>query len=182
MSLLAISKFKLSKKFHRVPPLLNCQNWPIFQVKKSAAPLRGQHSFWSYASFLEVLDQELHSKYLLVTSRSPLARIGIPSVAVKSGFQAHFGGQIWKIKMLITQQIIVIATFQLHHRHQRFLLYKICHFHPFLKIKLSKKIFMGPPFAKMPKITHFSGLWNSAATLRRLHSFWSYATFLEVLD
>ena len=60
--------------------------------------------------------------------------------------------------MLITQQIIVTVTFPLHHRHQHLILHKICHFQPFLKFKLSKGFSWGPPFAKMPKMTHFSGL------------------------
>ena len=62
--------------------------------------------------------------------------------------------------MLIDQQIIVIVTFPLHHRHQRFTLLKVCHFQPFVKMKLSKKSSWGPPFAKMPKMSHFSGLGN----------------------
>ena len=62
--------------------------------------------------------------------------------------------------MLITQQIIVTATFPLHHPHQRLILHKICYFQPFEKLKLSKKILWGPPFAKMPKMSHFSGLGN----------------------
>ena len=62
--------------------------------------------------------------------------------------------------MLIAQQIIVTATFPMHHPHQRLILHKICHFQPFVKLKLSKKFSTGPPFAKMPKMSHFSGLGN----------------------
>ena len=62
--------------------------------------------------------------------------------------------------MLIAQQIIVTATFPLHHRHQRLILHKICHFQPFVKLKLSKYFSLGPPFAKMPKMSQFSGLGN----------------------
>ena len=64
------------------------------------------------------------------------------------------------IKMLIAQQIIVRATFLLHHPHQRFILHKICHFQPFVKLNLPKKCSWCPPFAKMPKVSHFSGLGN----------------------
>ena len=62
--------------------------------------------------------------------------------------------------MLIAQQITVTATFPLHHPHQRFILDKICHFQPFVKLKLSKKFSMGSPFAKMPKMSDCSGLAN----------------------
>ena len=50
--------------------------------------------------------------------------------------------------MLIAQQIIVTATFLLHHRHQRLILHKICHSQPFVKLKVSKKFSWGPPFYK----------------------------------
>ena len=62
--------------------------------------------------------------------------------------------------MLITQQIKVTATFPLHHRYQRRILHKKCHFQPFLKFKLSEKFSWSPPFAKMLKMTQFSGLEN----------------------
>ena len=68
--------------------------------------------------------------------------------------------------MLIAQQLIVMATFPLHRRHQRLILHKICHFQPFVKLKLSKKVLWGPPFAEMPKMSHFSGLEKLAATSR----------------
>ena len=62
--------------------------------------------------------------------------------------------------MPIDQQIIVTLTFLLHNRHQRFTLHKVCHFQPFVKMKLSKKSSWGPPFAKLPKLSHFSGFEN----------------------
>ena len=62
--------------------------------------------------------------------------------------------------MLIAQQIIVTATFSLHHPHQHLILQKLCHFQPFVKLKLSKKFKCCPPFAKMPKMSHFLGLGN----------------------
>ena len=62
--------------------------------------------------------------------------------------------------MLIAQQIKVTATFPLQHRHQHLILHKICHFQPFVKLKLSKKVSWGPPIAKIPKMSHFSGLGN----------------------
>ena len=62
--------------------------------------------------------------------------------------------------MLIAQQIIVTATFPLHHRHQRFILRKICHIQLFVKLKLFKYFSWGPAFAKMPKMSQFSGLGN----------------------
>ena len=62
--------------------------------------------------------------------------------------------------MLIAQQIIVTVTFPLHNRHQRLILHKNCHFQPFVKLKLSKKFSWGPPFAEMPKMSHFLGLAN----------------------
>ena len=62
--------------------------------------------------------------------------------------------------MLIAQRIIVIATIPLHHRNQRLILHKICHFQLFVKLKLSKKISWGPPFAKSQKMSDFSGLGN----------------------
>ena len=65
-----------------------------------------------------------------------------------------------EIKMLITQQIIVTATFSLHHRDQKLTFHKICYFEPFLKFQFSKKFSWGPLFAKMPKMTNFSGLRN----------------------
>ena len=65
-----------------------------------------------------------------------------------------------EIKMLIAQQIIITATFPLHHRHQRFILHKICHFQPFVKLKLSKKFSWGPPYSKTTKMSHFSALGN----------------------
>ena len=64
------------------------------------------------------------------------------------------------IKMLIAQQIIVTATFPLHHSHQRLILHKICYIQPVVKKKLSKKFSWGHPFSKMPKMSHFSGLGN----------------------
>ena len=57
--------------------------------------------------------------------------------------------------MLIAQQIIVTATFPLHHPHQRLILHKRCHFQPFVKLKLSKNFSWDPPFAKMTKMTPF---------------------------
>ena len=62
--------------------------------------------------------------------------------------------------MLIAQQIIVTATFSLHHGHQRLILHKICHFQPFVHLKLSIKFSWGPPFSKMPKKSDFSSLGN----------------------
>ena len=62
--------------------------------------------------------------------------------------------------MLIAQQIIVTVTFPLHRPHKRLILHKIGHFQPFVKLKLSQRIFMGFPFAKIPKTSHFSGLGN----------------------
>ena len=62
--------------------------------------------------------------------------------------------------MPIDQQIIVTLTFLLHNRHQRFTLHKVCHFQPFVKMKLSKKSSWGPLFAKLPKLSHFSGFGN----------------------
>ena len=62
--------------------------------------------------------------------------------------------------MLIAHQIIFTATFALHDRFKRLVLHKICHFQPFVKLKLSKNFSLGQPFAKMPKMSHFSGLGN----------------------
>ena len=45
--------------------------------------------------------------------------------------------------MHITQQIILTATFPLHHPHQRLILHKISHFQPFEKFKLSKNFAQG---------------------------------------
>ena len=45
--------------------------------------------------------------------------------------------------MHITQQIILTATFALHHPHQRLILHKISHFQPFEKFKLSKNFAQG---------------------------------------
>ena len=60
--------------------------------------------------------------------------------------------------MLIAHQILITATFPLHHCHQRLILHKICHFQPFVKLKLSKKFSWGVPFAEMPNMSDFSGL------------------------
>ena len=60
--------------------------------------------------------------------------------------------------MCIARQILIAAQFPLHTRHGRFILHKIGHFQPFLKIELSKKFSWGPPFAIMPKMTDFSCL------------------------
>ena len=62
--------------------------------------------------------------------------------------------------MLIAQQRIVTATFSLHLRHQRLILHKICHSQPFVKLKLSKKVSCGPPFAKKRKMRDSLGLGN----------------------
>ena len=62
--------------------------------------------------------------------------------------------------MLIAQPIVVTATSPLHHRHQRLILHKICHFQPFVKLKLSNKFSWVPPFAKMPKMSNLSALGN----------------------
>ena len=62
--------------------------------------------------------------------------------------------------MLIAHQIIVSDTFTLNHLDQRLILYKLCHFQPFAKFEAFQKILIGSPFAKMPKISHFSGLGN----------------------
>ena len=87
----------------------------------------------------------------------------------KSGFfQYHFGRQISEIEMLITRQVIVTATFPLHHPDHRFILHKICHFQPFLKFQLSNNFSRGHPFAKMPKMTNFSSL--GYRRLRYVHS------------
>ena len=138
-----------------------------------------------------------------MTSQSPLARSGIPFVAVKSTFSspfwranlgdknAHsstnnshshffivpsssapqivavkstFSSPFWREnlgdKNTHSSQIRVTATFPLHHGHQRLVLHKICHFQPFVKLKLSKKVSWDPPFDKIPKRSHFSGLGN----------------------
>ena len=75
-------------------------------------------------------------------------------------FMPILEGKIWEIKMLIAQQIIVTAIFPLNHGHQRLILHKMSHFQPFVKLKFSKKFSWGPPFAKMPKVSHFSSLGN----------------------
>ena len=62
--------------------------------------------------------------------------------------------------MLITQPIVVTATSPLHHGHQRLILHKICHFQPFVKLKLSNKFSWVPPFAKTPKMSNLSALGN----------------------
>ena len=62
--------------------------------------------------------------------------------------------------MFIAQQIIVTATFPLHHPYQRLILHKRCHLQPFVKLKLSKNFSWDPLFAKNPKMSHFSGLGN----------------------
>ena len=62
--------------------------------------------------------------------------------------------------MLIAQQIIVTATYSLHLPHQRLILHKICHFRPFVKLKLSINCSWDPPFVKMPKMSHLSALGN----------------------
>ena len=62
--------------------------------------------------------------------------------------------------MLIAQQIIVTATFPLRHPHQRLILHKICHFQPFVKLKLSKNNLMGSPFCYDAKISNLLGLGN----------------------
>ena len=62
--------------------------------------------------------------------------------------------------MLIAQSIIVTATSPLRHCHQGLILHKICHFQPFVKLKLSNKFSWVPAFAKMPKMSHFSALGN----------------------
>ena len=62
--------------------------------------------------------------------------------------------------MLIAQPIVVTATSPLHPRHQRLILHKVCHFQPFVKLKLSNKFSWVPPFAKMPKMSHLSALGN----------------------
>ena len=95
-----------------------------------------------------------------MTSQPPFARSGTPIDAVKSTFSNHFGAQTWEIRWLIAHQITVTATFPLHHRHQRLILHKICHFQPFVKLKLSKTFSWGRPFAKMQKNEPFSGLRN----------------------
>ena len=80
--------------------------------------------------------------------------------------------------MLIAQQIIVIATFLLHHRHQRLILHKIGHFQPFVKLKLARKFSWGPSIAKMPKMSHFSSLGN--VRLRCVRSIVSGAKLLSL--
>ena len=60
----------------------------------------------------------------------------------------------------MTRQILIAAKFRLQNRDRRLILHKICHFQPFLKFELSKKFPCGPPFAKMPKMSDFSGLEN----------------------
>ena len=84
--------------------------------------------------------------------------------------------------MLIAQQIIITATFPLLNRYQRIILHKICHFQPFVKLKLSKIFSWGPPFAKMQKNEPFLQFRKWAASLRTQNSFWSKAVFPEVLD
>ena len=61
--------------------------------------------------------------------------------------------------MLIAQQIIVTATFPLHHPHQRLTLHKICHFQPFVNVKLYKTFSWGHPLLKCKKLA-FSGFGN----------------------
>ena len=95
-----------------------------------------------------------------MTSQSPFAGSDIPGVAVKSTFSIPFGMANLGIKKAHIKQIIVTAIFPLHHPHQRLILHKICHFQPFVKLKLSKKFSWGPPFAKKPKMSDFSGLKN----------------------
>ena len=80
--------------------------------------------------------------------------------------------------MLIAQQKIVEATFSLHHRHQHRILLYVCHFQPFVLLKLSKKFSWGPPFAKMPKMSPFSSLGNGR--LRCLRSIVSGAEPLSL--
>ena len=104
-----------------------------------------QRSFLRYAASLGVLDLDVHSKYLAVTLRSPLARSGIPNVAVNTGFQAHFGGPTLEIKMHITQQILLAGTFPVNHRDQRHILHKMS-LSAISKISTLQKIFMRSPF------------------------------------
>ena len=80
--------------------------------------------------------------------------------------------------MLIAQQIIVIATFLLHHRHQRLILLKIGHFQPFVKLKFSRNCSWGPSIAKMQKMNHFSSLGN--VRLRCVRSIVSGAKLLSL--
>ena len=85
---------------------------------------------------------------------------------------------IWEIKRLIAQKIVVTAAFSLHHRHQLFILHKICHFQPFAKLKISKKFSFGPLFAKTTKMSHFSALGN--VRLRYVYSIVSGAKPLSL--
>ena len=62
--------------------------------------------------------------------------------------------------MLIAKKIIVTANFLMNHLQKRLILQKICHFQPFVKWKLSKKLSWGPPFAKMPRLSNFLHLGN----------------------
>ena len=94
-----------------------------------------------------------------MTSQSPLARSGIPDVAVKSTFSSPF----WRANLGDKN-----AHSSTNNSHSHFSITpsssaphftkKICHFQPFVKLKLSKNISWGPPFAKMQKMSHFSGL------------------------
>ena len=74
--------------------------------------------------------------------------------------------------MLIAQQIIITATFPLLNRYQRIILHKICHFQPFVKLKLSKTFSWAPPLLKRQKGAFFM-FRKRAATYRTQHSFWS---------
>ena len=58
-----------------------------------------------------------------MTSQSPLLRSGLPEIALKTDFRAHFGGYFVDKELLITPQIMVAANFRLQHRDQRVILH-----------------------------------------------------------
>ena len=95
-----------------------------------------------------------------MTSQSPLARNSIPFVAEKSTFSSQF----WRASLGDKNAHSSINNSHSHfsiapsgsapHFTQNMSLSAIC------KIEASKKIFMWSPFAKMPRMSHFSALEN----------------------
>ena len=146
---------------------------PFFRFRKWAATLCTQHRFWSKAAFWKCLMKNFIPSFFHWRRNRRWPAAAFKLLRSKPLFQAHFGGQIWEIKRLIAQQTIVTAIFPLHHRHQRLILHKICHFQPFVKLKLSKKFSWGPPFAKNAKNEPFFSFKKLAAMLRTQHSLWS---------
>ena len=148
---------------------------------KSAFTLLTQRSFWQFAVFPKVLDQDLHFKWISVTSQSPFARSGFPKSAITTGSSAHFVGHFLDKEEPISPQERGAASFWLQHRDQHLILQIICHFEPFWKFELSKKISCGPPFAKMPKMTDFSCLQNLLLRSVRCVVFGNLPLFLNYL-